>query len=359
MSAPASFFRLDNERGLRDDGPIVVEPDRFPSAEASPIRHSLVILFTSLIAAAGACNNGATPTAPLSPDPKEGIVGAYESPFRLDRRGIAPANHLGPAKLEIVPVNSNTGLEFSLPLGNNVDFGFTGFVYRNVAPFSLAPGDVIAFDLRGLATSAMRHNIYFATASANPQACGQVVSASTGWTSVVTQTQTPQNPLGDTITGNFELRYTAEAPFVFLGGGLLVGFETSPPAVIAHRGIAPFPWTTCTDPDGRFHGRFFFLPNLTTGPLTGDQAGIGGIAILAPGGPSTCAEGVSLARSQIAQILPDRPFLRGILNFLLTRMQAGLPNAERNYGLILDLLARLGLITLQEAADLKSLVAPC
>jgi hypothetical protein len=340
-------------------GRTVVEPDRFPPAEASPIRRSLALLCSFLGATALACQAGSELTAPSSPDPADGIVGAYESPFRLDGRRIAPANHLGPAKLEIVPVDSHTELEFSAPFGNNVNFGFTGFVYRNVAPFSLVPGDVIAFDLRGLATSAMRHNIYFATASANPQACGQVVSASTGWTSVVTQTQTPQNPLGDTITGNFELRYTAEAPFVFPGGGLLVGFETSPPAAIAHAGIAPFPWTTCTDPDDRFHGRFFFLPNLTTGPLTGDQTGIGGIAILTPGGPSTCAEGVSAARSLIGQLIPDRPFLRALLNFLLTRMQAGFPNAERNFGLLLDLMAQLGLITPQEASELQSLVAPC
>lgn len=177
---------------------------------------------------------------------------------------------------------------------------------------------------------------------------------------MVTQNQAPQNPQGDTVTGNFELRYTAEAPFVFPGGGLLVGFETSPPAPIAQCCTAPFPQTSCSDPDGRFHSRFYLLPNLWAGPLTGDGVDIGGIAILEPGGtPRTCAEGVSEARSRITQLFPDRPFLRALLNFLLTRMQAGAPNAERNYGLILDLLAQLGLISAQEAADLKSLVAPC
>jgi hypothetical protein len=74
---------------------------------------------------------------------------------------------------------------------------------------------------------------------------------------------------------------------------------------------------------------------------------------------STCAEGVSEARARIAQLIPDRPFLRAFLNFLLTRMQAGFPNAERNFGLLLDLMAQLGLITPQEASEVKSLVAPC
>jgi hypothetical protein len=44
-------------------------------------------------------------------------------------------------------------------------------------------------------------------------------------------------------------------------------------------------------------------------------------------------------RTRIAQLVTDRPFLRALLNFLLTRMQAGFPNAERNFGLLLDLMA--------------------
>jgi hypothetical protein len=40
-------------------------------------------------------------------------------------------------------------------------------------------------------------------------------------------------------------------------------------------------------------------------------------------------------------------------------MQAGFPNAERNFGLLLDLMAPLGLITPQESSELQSLVAPC
>jgi hypothetical protein len=295
------------------------------------------------------------------------VTGQYESPFRLDGRGISPANHLGSAKLEIVPIDVNVGVDNVIPFGNNVNFGFSGFVYRNVAAFSMQTGDVIAFDLRGLVRDGtgtpgdIRHNVYFATASANPQTCGQVVSASSGWTQVVSQSQTPQNPQGDETTGNFELRFTAEAPFAFPGGGLLVGFETSPPAV-AQCCTAPFPHTSCTDPDGRFHARFYGLSNLSTGSLTGDEVAIGGIAILEPGGPpppSTCAEGVSAARTRIGQILPGRPLLRALLNFSLTRVQAGATNAERNFGLLVDFLTRTRLISSQDAAELKGLVAPC
>ena len=95
--------------------------------------------------------------------------------------------------------------------------------------------------------------------------------------------------------------------------------------------------------------------NLTNNPAH-DLAPDWGVA---SGSLSTCAEGVSEARSRIAQLLPNRPILRFLLNFLLTRMQGGAPNAEGNFGAVLDALAQLGIITPQDATDLKALVAPC
>ncbi len=81
---------------------------------------------------------------------------------------------------------------------------------------------------------------------------------------------------------------------------------------------------------------------------------------VAPGtSPTTCAEGVSAARSRIAQLLPNRPLYRLALNFLLFRMQNGAPNAERNFGLLLDFLVRNQILSAQDAAELKDLVSPC
>ncbi|HYO47664.1 MAG TPA: hypothetical protein VEY33_13340 [Gemmatimonadota bacterium] len=291
---------------------------------------------------------------------------------------IAPANHLGSSKVEIVPAVSQV-LNNVIPFGVNVQFSFTGFIYRNVSAFSLEVGDVIAFDLVGANSVEIRRTIFFATANKNPAACvfnpftGQItnpqgIATSSGWTQVVSETQIPQNAFGDGVLGNFELRYTAQAPFTFPGGGLLVGFQGSPPATYADATADGFVAgaANCTDPSGQFYARFFLHPDQTTGALdipgtnTGDGAQIGGMVIFPEGGgAATCAEGVSAARSRIAQILPDRPFLRGLLNFLLTRMQAGVPNAERNYGLLLNIMAQLGLITAQEASELQSLVAPC
>jgi hypothetical protein len=248
-----------------------------------------------------------------------------------------------------------------------------------VPAFSLEVGDLIAFDLRGANSVAVRRTIFFATANKNPAPCDfdpftanagfQGIAPSAGWTQVVSETQVPQNPFGDDVLGNFELRYTAEAPFVFPGGGLLVGFQGSPPATFAD--ISPdgfLAGARCTDPSGQLHARFLGFPDQTTANLDDLVVGIssngvqiGGIVIFpAGGGPSTCAEGVSSARDRIAQLFAGRPILRLLLNILLFRMQqAGFPNAETNFGLLLDFAAQQGIITPEDAAGLKALVAPC
>lgn len=282
--------------------------------------------------------------------------------------------------MEIVPT---VGTNFAniIPFGNNTVFGFTGFVYRNVPAFTLEVGDVFGFDLWVPNSVAVRRNIFFATANKNPNACefdpftgnvtSQGVAASSGWTMVVSENQVPQSPSGgDGISGNFELRYVAEAPFVFPGGGLMVGFQGSPPATFADASFDNtadgfLVGTNCNDAGGQFYVRFLFAPDLTTDVIdTGDISDgdvIGGLVIFGEGGGSgTCAEGVSAARDRVAQLFANRPILRFLLNLLLTRMQSGLwPNAETNFGLLLDFAAQQGIITSQDAADLKDLVAPC
>ena len=291
---------------------------------------------------------------------------------------LAPANHLGPSKIEIVPTVIFPGFNV-VPFGSNDLFSFTGFIYRNVPAFSLAVGDVIAFDLRQANDVQNRRTIFFATANKNPDACafnpvtGQItnpqgIAASSGWTQVVSETQIPQNAFGDEVVGNFELRYTAEAPFTFPGGGLLVGFQGSPPATFVDTDPdGSIAGASCTDPSGQLYTRFFHLPDQTTGALdvpgtnTGDGVFIGGIVIFGEGGPAqTCAEGVTEARSRIAQLFAGRPILRLVLNILLSRMQqAGFPNAETNFGLLLDFATQQGIITPQDATELKGLVSPC
>jgi uncharacterized repeat protein (TIGR01451 family) len=45
------------------------------------------------------------------------------------------------------------------------------------------------------------------------------------FTTVVTSLQTPTNPRGDTIIGNFEMQFVAGFPFSFPGGGLIIRFS--------------------------------------------------------------------------------------------------------------------------------------
>ena len=291
---------------------------------------------------------------------------------------LATANHLGPSKVEIVPSVIFPGFNV-VPFGSNDLFSFTGFIYRNVPAFSLGVGDVIAFDLRQANDVENRRTIFFATANKNPDACvfnpitGQItnpqgIAATSGWTQVVSETQIPQNAFGDAVLGNFELRYTAEAPFTFPGGGLLVGFRGSPPATFVDSNPdGSIAGASCTDISGQLYTRFFHLPDQTTGALdvpgtnTGDGVFIGGIVVFPEGDATgTCAEGVSEARSRIDQLFTGRPILRLVLNILLNRMQqAGFPNAETNFGRLLDFATQQGIITSQEAAELKDVVSPC
>lgn len=150
----------------------------------------------------------------------------------------------------------------------------------------------------------------------------------------------------------------------------MVGFQASPPATFAdatfdNTADGFLVGTRCTDPGGQFYVRFLFAPDLTTNVIdTGDISDgdvIGGIVIFGEsGGAGTCAEGVTDARAEIAQLFANRPFLRFLLNLLLTRIQGGgFPSAETNFGLLLDFAAQQGIISSQDAAALKDLVAPC
>jgi hypothetical protein len=94
----------------------------------------------------------------------------------------------------------------------------------------------------------------------------------------VSDTQVPASPHGNTVIGDYELRYQAEKAFHFKGGGLIVGFGSSPPGQYADAGCEQVGVsTTNEDASGRFYARFCFKPNLATEPLdvAGDCGGTG------------------------------------------------------------------------------------
>lgn len=322
-----------------------------------------IVLFATLVIGTAACQQGSFPTAPATAEP---------GPAEIKSRSVSRASHLGVSKLEITPAYAGDTQGRSVPFGNNVLHQFSGFIYRNVPPFSLDVGDVLAFDLIGANDVAVRRTIFLAAANKNPAACElddielsnpQGVAASSGWTEVVSEDQTPQNPTGDGVLGNYELRYTAEAPFAFAGGGLLVGFQGSPPATFPDTGSDGFvAGARCTDPGGNLYARFFDHPDQTTGVLDtfADGIQIGGIVIFpAGGGGTSCSDGIAAARADVASSLSNRPIIRAILLFYLSRIEGGSTTAVRAFDGWVDFAVRTGLVSSGTGVRLKAYLDPC
>jgi hypothetical protein len=102
------------------------------------------------------------------------------------------------------------------------------FIYRNIPAFELKAGDRVAFDTHapndtdiGLHIAMARTTVNGGTQEAQP------------FETVVTNGQTPAAPRGDSTMGNFDLAFTAEAPFSFPGGGLIVRFSNPSPVYAA------------------------------------------------------------------------------------------------------------------------------
>jgi hypothetical protein len=97
---------------------------------------------------------------------------------------------------------------------------FAAFIYQNVPSFELKTGDTLAFDLGAVNDADIELDIALARTVSN----GTIVEGES-FKQVVSNDQTPANPRGDTTVANFELRFTAEAPFSFPGGGLIIRFS--------------------------------------------------------------------------------------------------------------------------------------
>jgi Ca2+-binding RTX toxin-like protein len=110
---------------------------------------------------------------------------------------------------------------------------YAAFVYKNVPAFEIAAGDTLAFDLGAQNNVPIQLEIALAHTATN----GGDVEGEPFHT-VVTNTETPQNPFGDTTVGDFELQFTTQAPFSFPGGGLIIRFGNPSASYAAD--------TTCT-----------------------------------------------------------------------------------------------------------------
>jgi hypothetical protein len=120
---------------------------------------------------------------------------------------------------------SPTGTSVSAPFGfgsqTTSPWGpYTAFVYKNIPPFSLKPGDTISFDLHSPNDVDIQLQIEMTPTTIN----GGDVTAGPA-TQIVPNTQVPANPRGDATDGDYELTFTSQAAFNFAGGGLVISFS--------------------------------------------------------------------------------------------------------------------------------------
>lgn len=97
---------------------------------------------------------------------------------------------------------------------------YMGFIYQNIPPFELKPGDTLAFDLGAVNDFDVALDIAMAATTVN----GGTDQAGT-FVNVVSNTQPPTNPRGDTVIGNFEMQFPVDNAFSFAGGGLIIRFS--------------------------------------------------------------------------------------------------------------------------------------
>jgi len=294
----------------------------------------IVVLTVVPVMLAGCSDDTVGPEAPDVASQAEGLeAGEVGDPVPVSyERGLSPASHF-PSSVDIVPATPFTSN--CIPFGRSSD-NFAGFIYANVPAFDMGVGDRIAFDLGAMNDVDIEADIFFATANKNPSPVGtsQDVRA-TAWTQVASG-KADANPRGNTVVGDHELRWNAEAPFSFPGGGFIIGINrtnTDPGCeqVLVHG--------TSMDASGNFHFRFFDKSNQTLEQLDGGPGGessgnIGAVVIETTGdgtgggggeGPLTCSEGAALVLEALQSADPETlPAVASLLlSFLIAQVETG------------------------------------
>jgi hypothetical protein len=139
------------------------------------------------------------------------------------------------ATVTVFPDTPNPTGQQIFPFGiGSVWTPYAAFMYQNIPSFQLNTGDTLAFDLNAVNNVDIELDIALARTVSN----GTIVEGEP-FKQVVTNEQTPLNPRGDTTVGNFELRFTAQAPFSFPGGGLIIRFSDPSPSYAADATFTP------------------------------------------------------------------------------------------------------------------------
>ena len=130
---------------------------------------------------------------------------------------------------------------------------YFGFVYQNLPAFHLKTGDVLGFDLGSTNDHDFQADIALAPANNGTD------QNTAGFTTVVTNNQTPRNPRGDDTEGDYEMGFVSQGDFNFAGGGLIIRFSNPGPS-FAGDGSCDADLVGAahaTDPSGFFVGRVF------------------------------------------------------------------------------------------------------
>ena len=197
-----------------------------------------------------------------------GVLGAGQA-------AIASAN--GATTVNVTPDMPATVGDGCFPFGLGGDetgirwTPYMGFVYKDVPAFQLKTGDKLAFDLVAMNDVDVQVKIEFAPTTGNG---GDTPSLP--FSTVVTNAQTPTNPRGDTTLENYELGFTAEAPFDFSGGGLIIRFSDPSTSYLTDTFCdAVLGGADSTDPSGFFVERYF---GDADGVTPYDNFGVGSLA---------------------------------------------------------------------------------
>ncbi len=100
---------------------------------------------------------------------------------------------------------------------------YMGLVYRNVEPFELSPGDTIAFDLRADLGFLPQLDLALAHAPDPNDPTRPADLPGSDFTLVANDVIASRG--GNAMVEDYELAFTADAPFSFPGGGLIIRFS--------------------------------------------------------------------------------------------------------------------------------------
>lgn len=121
-------------------------------------------------------------------------------------------------------------------VGNCIPFGcpdlygpHMGFIYKDIAAFTLNPGDIIAFDTGAKNDKELRFDLSLAETAVN----GGNTANGAGFTRV---SSLGSGFFGDNIVGNYDIAFIVNAKFSFAGGGLITDFLNTNGAVIDNTG---------------------------------------------------------------------------------------------------------------------------